>query len=519
MRLEKELLEQVGQIFGSLGHDYIFRLSCNSATEVGKEMIQFFTDFSTASPRLAVEVEDVNSDKAVATLVRDGVPTGISFRCIPGGHEFTSLLLAVLNADGQGKTLPDKALVSRIKRLKGEISLTTYVSLECTNCPDVVQALNQMALYNDNISSETVDGNMAVAEAEALGVKSVPTVYANGEQIWVGKGSLGEILDRLEDRFGVTDAQAEAVVRDYDLIVIGGGPSGASAAIYSARKGLKVALVAQKIGGQVGETTGIDNLISVTHTTGERLAADLRNHIADYPVDIMDSRTVESVDLKQEMKSVTVRGGEVFRAPQVVIATGARWRRLDVPGERDYIGHGVAFCVHCDGPFFAGRDVAVVGGGNSGIEAAIDLAGICRHVDVFEFLDTLKADTVLQEKLRTLPNVDVHLSQQVVRVTGDGKTLTGLDVKDRLTGEVRHYDEAGIFVQIGLQPNSEVFVPQVGATGRGEIMVDACCRTDLPCVYAAGDVTTVPYKQIVIAMGEGAKAALSAFDDRLRGVE
>ncbi|MCH5235567.1 MAG: alkyl hydroperoxide reductase subunit F [Muribaculaceae bacterium] len=516
MNLDQNVLDQVKQIFSSLSHDYIFRVSCKSASETGKEMIEFFTQFSTTSPRLAIEVEDVNSDKSVTSLIRDGVPTGISFRMIPGGHEFTSLLLAVMNADGKGKTLPDEATISRIKRLKGEISLNTYATLECTNCPDVIQALNQMALYNDNIASVAIDGNLAVSEAEALGVKSVPTVYANGELLWIGKGSLGELLDKLEEKFGSREADEPSKEKEYDLLVIGGGPAGASSAIYSARKGIKVGVVAQRIGGQVKETTGIENVISVLHTTGEKLANDLRLHMQDYDMDIYDSRTLDSVELKEPVKTVRVKGGEVFKAPQVIIATGARWRRMNVPGEDDYIGQGIGFCVHCDGPFFKGKDVAVIGGGNSGIEAAIDLAKICNHVDVFEFLDTLKADTVLQEKVKSLPNVTVHLSQQVVKVTGDGKTLDGIDVKDRISGEVKPYKENGVFVQIGLQPNSEIFVPQVGANGRGEINVDAFCRTDIPGVYAAGDVSSVPYKQIIVAMGEGAKAALSAFDDRIR---
>lgn len=518
MNLDNNLLDQVKQIFASLKHDYIFHISCNSSTDTGKEMIEFFTQFSTTSGHLAVEVEDVNTDKAVASLLRDKVPTGISFRMIPGGHEFTSLLLAVLNADGQGKTLPDEGTVSRIKRLKGEITLHTYATLDCTNCPDVVQALNQMALYNDNIASQSIDGNIAVAEAEALGVKSVPTVYANGELFWIGKGSLGEILDKLEEKFGSREEDTVKEAKEYDLLVIGGGPAGAASAIYSARKGIKVGLIAQRVGGQVKETTGIENVISVIRTTGEKLANDLKLHMQDYAIDIFDSRTVESVELKETVKTVRIKGGEVFKAPQVVIATGARWRRMNVPREDEYIGHGIGFCVHCDGPFFKGKDVAVIGGGNSGIEAAIDLSKICRHVDVFEFLDSLKADTVLQEKVKSLPNVTIHLSQQVVKVTGDGKTLDGLDVKDRISGEVKHYEENGVFVQIGLQPNSEVFVPQIGSNQRGELIVDAFCRTDIPGVYAAGDVSSVPYKQIIIAMGEGAKAALSAFDDRIRAL-
>lgn len=518
MKLDTQLLDQVSQIFATLRHDYTIGITCDPASDAGKDMTEFFTDFAGTSSKIGVEVTSANTDKSVASLMRDDVPTGIYFRCIPGGHEFTSLLLAVLNADGQGKTLPDENLQERIARLRGPVSLTTYVSLDCTNCPDVVQALNQIALFNENVSSETVDGNVAVAEAEALGVKSVPTVYANGEMLWVGKGSLGELLDKLEEKFGAEDVISAPRVRKADLIVVGGGPAGAAAAIYSARKGLKVALVAQSVGGQVKETSGIDNLISVLHTTGDKLAADLRSHILDYPVEIYDSRTVEKVDLKQPVKQVYAKGGEVFEAPEVIIASGARWRRLNVPGESDYIGHGVAFCVHCDGPFFAGKDVAVVGGGNSGIEAAIDLAAICRHVDVFEFLDTLKADTVLQDKLRGLSNVTVHLSSAVQTVTGDGKTLDGVDVLDRATGKATHYPLSGVFVQIGLLPNTEVFTPQIPANERGELLIDEMCRTEIPGVFAAGDCTTVPYKQIVIAMGEGAKAALSAFDYRLRSL-
>ncbi|MCH5229658.1 MAG: alkyl hydroperoxide reductase subunit F [Muribaculaceae bacterium] len=516
MELDENIIAQVKQIFSNLKHNYKFKVSCNSATDIGKQMVEFFTEFSTASERLSIEVEDINSEKAETALIKAGVPTGIIFRMIPGGHEFTSLLLAIMNADGEGKTLPDEATISRIKRLKGEITFNTYATLECTNCPDVIQALNQMALYNDNIASVAIDGNLAVAEAEALGVKSVPTVFANGELVWIGKGSLGEILDKLEEKFGSEEEITPQEVKKLDLIVIGGGPAGAAAAIYSARKGIKVGVIAQRVGGQVKETTGIENVISVIHTTGEQLANDLKSHMQDYPIEIYESRTIEYVELKEKEKTIKVKGGEVFSAPQVIIATGARWRRMNVPGESDYIGHGIGFCVHCDGPFFKDKDVAVIGGGNSGIEAAIDLAQVCRHVDVFEFLDTLKADTVLQEKAKSLPNINIHLSQQVMEVTGNGKTLDGLVVKDRITGEEKHYKEDGVFVQIGLQPNSEVFIPQVGSNNRGELKVDAFCRTDIPCVYAAGDVSSVPYKQIIIAMGEGAKAALSAFDDRIR---
>lgn len=515
MKLDKALMEQVKQILASLNHDYTIHIDCDTASSNGKEMLEFFTDFSTTSARIGIDVQATNSDKCVASIFRDGTPTGISFRGIPGGHEFTSLLLAVLNADGQGRTLPDDATASRISRIQGELSVTVYVSLDCTNCPDVVQAFNQMALFNDRIAVETVNGQWYQPELEALGVKSVPTVYVNGEEFWVGKSSMGELLDKLEERFGSSQTGESAAPERFDLLVLGAGPAASSAAIYSARKGLDVAVVAQRVGGQVNETQGIENLISVPRTTGARLAQDIRTHMEESGAKIFDSRTITEADLKSDIKRVVTKGGEVFEAPRVIIATGARWRSLGVEGENQYIGHGVAFCVHCDGPFFKGKNVAVIGGGNSGVEAAIDLANICNHVDLFEFLDSLKADNVLQDKLHSLPNVSVHLSSAVTKIEGDGKTVTGIEVKDRITDETGRYDLNGIFVQIGLLPNSDLFATQV-ATERGEIIIDAFCRTDVPGVYAAGDVTNVPYKQIIVAMGEGAKAALAAFDDKLR---
>ena len=310
----------------------------------------------------------------------------------------------------------------------------------------------------------------------------------------------------------------EVVCRDYDVLVIGGGPAGASAAIYSARKGLKVAVVAENVGGQVKETVAIENLISTPHTTGAQLADSLRTHINDYPIDIFENRRIEKAELKGKSKKISVVGGEEFTAPAVIIATGAGWRKLGVDGEAEYIGRGVAFCPHCDGPLYQGKHVAVIGGGNSGIEAAIDLAGICRKVTVFEFADTLRADQVLQEKARSLSNVEIFTSAQTTRVLGNGEKVVGINVKNRLTGEEQEYALDGIFVQIGLSANSAPFKDELETTQIGEIVVDAFCRTSIPGVYAAGDVSNVPYKQIIIAMGEGAKAALSAFDDRVRGL-
>ncbi len=351
-------------------------------------------------------------------------------------------------------------------------------------------------------------------------MQGVPSVFANGELLHVGRGNLGELLGKIEDKFGTSGdaAPVEPVVRDYDVVVVGGGPAGSAAAIYSARKGLRVALVGERIGGQVKDTVGIENLISVPYTTGAKLAGDLKEHLGHYPVDVFENRMIDKAELSGKEKRIYSSGGETFVSNAVIIASGASWRRLGVEGEAEYIGRGVAFCPHCDGPFYKGKHVAVIGGGNSGIEAAIDLAGICSKVTVLEFADELRADTVLQEKASSLDNVGIFTSMQTTRVIGDGGKVTGIEVRNRTTGETSEIALDGIFVQIGLAANSKPFADSLELTDRKEIKVDAFCRTSVPGVYAAGDVTNVPYKQIIIAMGEGAKAALSAFDDRVRGV-
>lgn len=515
--LDPDILKQVRSVFSSLSSDITLSVVRNSDEAQSAEFSAFVEDIASVSDRISTVCQE--GERFSFSILRNGEATGISFRGIPNGHEFTSLLLAILNADGQGKNFPDEAVAARIKALKGEIRLQTYVSLTCTNCPDVVQALNVMALINPDISNEMVDGGLYQDEIERLGIQGVPAVYVNGEPLHVGRGDLGVLLQELEDKVG-TDHDGAAVlpVRTYDVLVLGGGPAGVSAAIYSARKGLKVAVVAERIGGQVNDTTGIENLVSVARTTGMQLAADFRTHLSDYPIDIFDNRQVVAANLKDRLKTVSVRGGETFAAPAVVIATGAGWRRLGLAGEERYIGYGEHFCPHCDGPFYKGKDVAVIGGGNSGIEATIDLAGICRHVTVLEFAEALRADEVLQRKVAGLPNVEVFLSAQTTALLGDGQKLSGITVKDRISGEERNIPLDGVFVQIGLSPNSDVFRNEVELTPRKEIVIDVANRTSLPGVYAAGDVTTVPYKQIAIALGEGAKAALSAFEDRIRGV-
>lgn len=514
--LDTTLKEQLKTIFEGLEATYTFDIVVSPQHESRQELLEILSDVTDCTDKISNRITE--GDGLSFTILKNGEKTGIRFRGVPNGHEFTSLLLAIMNLDGKGKNFPDEAICNRVKALKGPIHLTTYVSLTCTNCPDVIQALNAMTTLNNQISHEMVDGAINQAEVEALNIQGVPSVFADGKLIHVGRGEFGELLNKLEAQYGSNEEAVEATEKQYDVIVTGGGPAGAAAAIYSARKGLNVAIVAERIGGQVKETVGIENLISVPETTGSQLADNLRTHIQRYPIDVLEHRRIEKVEIENNQKILSTAKGEKFIAPAVIVATGASWRKLNVPGEAEYIGRGVAFCPHCDGPFYKGKHVAVIGGGNSGIEAAIDLAGICSKVTVLEFLEELKADQVLQEKVKSLPNVEVFTNSQTLEIIGNGEKVTGIRVKNRGTEESRVVDLDGIFVQIGLVPNSGAFREVVETNRPGEIVIDAHCRTNIPGIYAAGDVSSVPYKQIIIAMGEGAKAALSAFEDRMRGV-
>lgn len=514
--LDSALKEQLKSIFAHLEASFSFDISVASQHDSRNELLELLEDVAASSDHITCQVSD--GEGLEFTLLKDGVNTGIKFRGIPNGHEFTSLLLAILNLDGKGKNFPDESVCNRVKAMKGPIHLATYVSLTCTNCPDVVQALNVMTTLNPAITHEMVDGGLFQEEVEAKKIQGVPSVFADGKLLHVGRGEFGELLAKLEAQYGIDESLTDKTVKQYDVVVAGGGPAGVAAAIYSARKGLRVAVIAERIGGQVKETVGIENLISVPETTGSQLSDNLKTHLLQYPVDLLEQRKIEKVEINGKEKVMTTSVSETFSAPALIIATGASWRKLNVPGEAEYIGRGVAFCPHCDGPFYKGKHVAVVGGGNSGIEAAIDLAGICSKVTVFEFMEELKADSVLQDKVKTLPNVEIFLSSQTTEAIGNGDKLTSLRVKDRKTDEERVVELDGVFVQIGLIANSSIFREVIEVNRFGEIVIDAHCRTNLPGIYAAGDVSTVPYKQIVIAMGEGAKAALSAFDDRVRGV-
>ena len=512
--LETALKDQLRTIFAPLDSRYTFLIRLNPRHENRNELIELLEDVASCSEKINYRLEEGEGRGFFddCTYEYDAPSATVTI------HLRDGMNAAILNSDGKGKNIPDGSLQKRIAALKGPIRLTTYVSLTCTNCPDVVQALNLMAILNDNIEHEMVDGAINQAEVEALHIQGVPSVYADGKLIHVGRGEFGELLEKLEATYGSENTGQEIPEKKYDVLIVGGGPAGSSAAIYSARKGLKVAIIAERIGGQVKETVGIENLISIPYTTGSQLADNLRTHLQHYPIDLFEHRKVEKMEHTGKEKILSVTGGEKFVAPAIIIATGASWRRLNVPGETDYIGKGVAFCPHCDGPFYKGKHVAVIGGGNSGIEAAIDLAGICSKVTVFEFLEELKADQVLQEKAKSLPNVEILVNSQTTEVVGDKEKVTGIRTKDRTTGNERLFPLDGIFVQIGLAANSSAFKEIVATNRLGEIIIDAHCRTDIPGIYAAGDVSTVPYKQIIISMGEGAKAALSAFEDRIKGV-
>ncbi|MFV0554675.1 MAG: alkyl hydroperoxide reductase subunit F [Mangrovibacterium sp.] len=512
--MNEQLLKQVKDLFQNLKSQFTLQITAAQNHPQRTQLIDFLNEVAACSDK--VSVKEQAGEGLSFTILQNGETLPICFRAVPTGHEFTTLLLALLNADGVGKNMPDALTAQRIQNIKTEVEVKSYISLSCTNCPEVAQALNIMAMLNPHIKHCIIDGGINQAEVEKLGIQAVPSVYANGELLHVGRSSLSELLSKLETISGTTFSLANAETRNYDVVVVGGGPAGSAAAIYAARKGLKTAIIAEKIGGQVRETVDIENLISVPKTTGAQLASNLKLHLEDYPIEILENRLVEEFSIDEDLKILKTSLGETIHTSALIIATGASWRKLNVPGESDYIGSGVAFCTHCDGPFYKGKRVAVVGGGNSGLEAAIDLASIATEVTVIEFLDTLKGDQVLQEKLKEFDNVRIITNTATTEVIGDGQKVTALKYKNRVTEQEETLALDGVFVQIGLKSNSDVFAHTLETNRLGEILIDAHCRTKMPGIYAAGDVSEVPYKQIIIAMGEGAKAALSAFEDWMR---
>jgi len=485
--------------------------------EKSREMLSLLQDIAGLSDKITLKTDGDDARKPSFSLNRIGGNISLRFAGIPMGHEFTSLVLALLQVGGHpSKTAPE--VIEQIRALDGDYSFETYFSLSCQNCPDVVQALNLMAVLNPNIKHVAIDGALFQDEVEARQIMSVPSIYLNGELFTQGRMSEEEILAKLDTGSSARDAEKLKAKDAFDVLVVGGGPAGAAAAIYAARKGIRTGVAAERFGGQVLDTMAIENFISVKETEGPKLARALEEHVREYEVDIMNlQRASQLIPAGDDgLHRVQFENGGELKAKTLILSTGARWREMNVPGEQEYRGRGVAYCPHCDGPLFKGKRVAVIGGGNSGVEAAIDLAGIVAHVTLLEFGEELRADAVLQRKLNSLPNVRVLKMAQTTEVKGDGQKVTGLVYKDRTSDELHNVELEGIFVQIGLLPNSEWLKGTLELTRFGEIIVDAKGQTSIPGVFAAGDVTTVPYKQIVIAVGEGAKASLSAFDHLIR---
>jgi alkyl hydroperoxide reductase subunit F len=479
-----------------------------------QEMRGLLQDIAGLSPKVSLREDGDAARRPSFAVGRPGEKARIHFAGLPMGHEFTSLVLALLQTGGHPPKV-DTEVIEQIKALPGTFEFQTFISLSCHNCPDVVQALNLMAVLNPGVSHTMIDGALFQDEVENRQIMAVPTMFLNGEEFGAGRMSIEEIIAKLDTGAAARDAAKISAKEPFDVLVVGGGPAGAAAAIYAARKGIRTGIVAERFGGQVMDTLAIENFISVKATDGPKLVAGLEEHVKDYDVDVMNLQRAARLT-PGEWIEVGLDNGAVLRSKSVILATGARWRELNVPGEKEYRGKGVAYCPHCDGPLFKGKHVAVVGGGNSGVEAAIDLAGIVGHVTLLEFDAKLRADAVLQRKLASLPNVTILTMAQTTEVTGSSGKANGLTYTDRNTGTSKHIELEGVFVQIGLLPNTDWLKGTVNLTRFGEIEIDAKGQTSVPGVFAAGDCTTVPYKQIIIAMGAGSTAALAAFDHLIR---
>jgi len=480
----------------------------------GQELHGLLTDIAELSDKVALRTNGQHTLRPSFGVAEPGEAPRIHFAGIPMGHEFTSLVLALLQTGGHPPKV-DQAVIDQIKALPGKFEFETFISLSCHNCPDVVQALNLMAVLNPGVTSTMIDGALVQGLVDARKIMAVPTVFLDRESFGQGRMSIEEIVAKL-DTGAVARAAEEIGNKDaFDVLVVGGGPAGAAAAVYAARKGIRTGVLAERFGGQVMDTLGIENFISVQHTEGPKLVAALEQHVKEYAVDVMNLQRATRL-VPGELIEIQLENGATLKSKTVILSTGARWREMNVPGEAEYKAKGVCFCPHCDGPLFKGKRVAVIGGGNSGVEAAIDLAGIVSHVTLLEFADTLRADAVLQDKLNSLPNVTVIKSALTTEVIGDGQKVTAIRYKDRVGGSEQVVELEGIFVQIGLLPNTDWLKGTVELSKHGEIIIDAKGQTSVPGVFAAGDCTTVPYKQIIIAMGAGATASLSAFDHLIR---
>ncbi|MEK7018407.1 alkyl hydroperoxide reductase subunit F [Bacillus sp. FSL R9-9410] len=507
MILDADIKTQLSQYLQLMENDILLKVSAGE-DNVSKDMLALVDELATMSSKITVEKVELERTPSFS-VNRPGEDTGIVFAGIPLGHEFTSLVLALLQVSGRAPKVEQK-LIDQIKNIQGEYHFESYISLSCHNCPDVVQALNVMSVLNSGITHTMIDGAAFKEEVESKDIMAVPTVYLNGESFGSGRMTLEEILAKMGNG---PDASELSDKDPYDVLVVGGGPAGASAAIYAARKGIRTGIVAERFGGQVMDTMGIENFISVKRTEGPKLVASLEEHVKEYNIDVMNLQRAKRLE-KKELIEVELENGAILKSKSVIVSTGARWRNVGVPGEAEFKNKGVAYCPHCDGPLFIGKDVAVIGGGNSGIEAAIDLAGIVKHVTVLEFMPELKADAVLQERLNSLPNVTVLKNVQTKEITGTDK-VNGISYIDRETEEVHHVELQGVFVQIGLVPNTD-WLGETVERVRGEIVTDKHGATNVPGVFGAGDCTNNPYKQIIISMGSGANAALGAFDYLIR---
>ncbi|AZV41867.1 NADH dehydrogenase [Peribacillus asahii] len=508
MLLDADIKAQLAQYLQLMEGDVLLKVSAES-DDVSRDMLALVDELATMSSNIKVEKTPLQRTPSFS-VNRIGEDTGVTFAGIPLGHEFTSLVLALLQVSGRAPKV-DQKVIDQVKSIKGEYHFESYISLSCHNCPDVVQALNLMSILNPGITHTMIDGAAFKEEVESKNIMAVPTVFLNGESFGSGRMTLEEILAKM----GSTPDASEFADKDpFDVLVVGGGPAGASAAVYAARKGIRTGIVAERFGGQIMDTMGIENFISVNYTEGPKLAASLEEHVKEYDIDVMNLQRAKRLE-KKDFIELELENGAVLKSKTVILSTGARWRNVGVPGEAEFKNKGVAYCPHCDGPLFAGKHVAVIGGGNSGVEAAIDLAGIVKHVTVLEYNSELKADVVLQERLYSLPNVTVLKNAQTKEITGTDK-VNGISYMDRETEEVHHIELQGVFVQIGLVPNTDWLGEAIERTRMGEIVVDKHGATNIPGVFAAGDCTDSAYKQIIISMGSGATAALGAFDYLIR---
>ncbi len=514
--LDDSLKAQLQQYLGLLRQP-IRLIASLDESETGVDMKALLETIVSLSDKVTLDTSGSDARKPSFVVAREGETQGVRFAGLPLGHEFTSLVLALLWTGGHPPKV-EQDVIDAVRALDGDFSFEVYMSLSCHNCPDVVQALSLMAIVNPKVRTVVIEGGAFQKEVEERQIMAVPMVFLNGQVFASGRMTVEEIVAKLDTGAARREAAKLEAKDPFDVLIVGGGPAGAAAAVYAARKGIRVGVAAERFGGQTNDTMAIENYISVLETDGPKFAAALEAQVRHYGVDIMNLQRAEQLSPAGADGLVQVRmdNGATLKAKTVILSTGARWRNVNVPGEAEYKNKGVAYCPHCDGPLFKGKRTAVIGGGNSGIEAAIDLAGIVEHVTVLEFADQLKADAVLVNKLRSLPNVTVHTNAQTTEITGDGNKVNGIRFKDRASGTEHHVELAGVFVQIGLVPNTEWLQGTVALSRFGEIEVDAKGHTNVPGVFAAGDCTTVPYKQIVIAAGEGSKAALSAFDHLIR---